>query len=164
MRHRNSRRSERILHCRQCVFFKKRHNLMTEKKLDDRTQTRGKGGRVCLSKKTEHYGHVLKNDNTTQKAKCQPDTKESRRNRLRRSVTSKGTRFGPVVCDDDEEKWEHPLIRTGKFLNMRKQRSLACCSESKGAVRVRSVMPNLEASRNDKFAQRNSTGTKLHHL
>ncbi len=47
-------------------------------------------------------------------------------------------------ADDDEDdvaKWEQPLMRTGRFRKRRKQRSLACCSDSKGAARVRRVTP-----------------------
>ncbi len=64
-------------------------------------------------------------------------------------MTRRETRFVPAALEDDDDgaddddvaMWEHPLISTGKFLNKKKQTSLAWFSDSKGAARVRRVMP-----------------------
>ena len=77
----------------------------------------------------------------------EPDAKRRRRKRLRRSVTRRDTRFVPAALEAAEDdgadaaKWEQPLIKTGKFLKRKKQRSLACCSENRGAARVSSRRP-----------------------
>ena len=65
---------------------------------------------------------------------------------MRRSVTRRDTRFVPAALDAaddgaDAAKWEQPLIKTGKFLKRKKQTSLACCSENRGAARVSSRRP-----------------------
>jgi hypothetical protein len=78
---------------------------------------------------------------------------------LRRRVTRRDTRFTPAALDDAEEdgadvaKWEHPLIKTGKFLKRQKQRSLACCSDRRGAARVRSTRPAACQQKADRTAR-----------
>jgi hypothetical protein len=97
--------------------------------------------------------------NANSRKENEPEAKWRRRKRFRRSVMRREMRLGPATLNDDDDddddddedrpdnneddvaKWEHPLIRTGKFRNRRKQRSLACCSDSKGAARVRRVTP-----------------------
>ena len=74
-------------------------------------------------------------------------------------MTRRDTRFAPAALDDAEEdgadvaKWEHPLIKTGKFLKRQKQRSLACCSDSRGAARVRSTRPAACQQKADRAAK-----------